>query len=88
MPFTGLGVAVRLAWGRGLNLAAIRLAAVFYVITGLGVTVGFHRLLTHRGFTAVPALRAALAVAGSMSFQGQVIRWVATHCRHHAFRLA
>jgi stearoyl-CoA desaturase (delta-9 desaturase) len=57
---------------------------VFYVITGLGVTIGFHRL-THRSFTAVPALRIALAVAGSMSFQGEVIGWVATHRRHHAF---
>jgi hypothetical protein len=49
------------------------------------VTVGFHRLLTHRGFTAVPALRAALAIAGSMSFEGDVIGWVAVHRRHHAF---
>jgi stearoyl-CoA desaturase (Delta-9 desaturase) len=85
VPFAGLGVAVWLTWGHGLNLADILLAAVFYVITGLGVTVGFHRLLTHRSFTAVPALRVALAVAGSMSFEGEVIGWVATHRRHHAF---
>jgi stearoyl-CoA desaturase (delta-9 desaturase) len=85
VPFAGLGVAVWLTWGHGLNLADILLAAVFYVITGLGVTIGFHRLLTHRSFTAVPALRAALAVAGSMSFEGEVIGWVATHRRHHAF---
>jgi stearoyl-CoA desaturase (Delta-9 desaturase) len=84
VPFAGLGVAVWLTWGHGLNLADILLAAVFYVITGLGVTVGFHRLLTHRSFTAVPALRVALAVAGSMSFEGEVIGWVATHRRHHA----
>jgi stearoyl-CoA desaturase (Delta-9 desaturase) len=84
-PFAGLGVAVWLAWGHGLNLADILLAAVFYVITGLGVTVGFHRLLTHRSFTAVRPLRVALAVAGSMSFEGEVIGWVATHRRHHAF---
>jgi len=49
------------------------------------VTVGFHRLLTHRSFTAGRALRVALAVAGSMSFQGAVIGWVAIHRRHHAF---
>ena len=85
VPFAGLGVAVWLAWGRGLNLADILLAAGFYVITGLGVTIGFHRLLTHRSFTAVPALRVALAVAGSMSFEGPVIGWVAIHRRHHAF---
>ncbi len=57
----------------------------FYVFTGLGVTVGFHRLLTHGSFTARPWLRVALAVAGSMGFQGNVIDWVAVHRRHHAF---
>jgi stearoyl-CoA desaturase (Delta-9 desaturase) len=85
VPFAGLGAAMWLAWGHGLNLADILLTAAFYVITGLGVTVGFHRLLTHRSFTAVPALRAALAIAGSMSFEGEVIGWVAIHRRHHAF---
>jgi hypothetical protein len=50
-----------------------------------GVTVGFHRLLTHRSFTGSRPLRVALAVAGSMSFQGEVIGWVAIHRRHHAF---
>ena len=85
VPFAGLGVAVWLAWGDGLNLTDILLAVLFYVITGLGVTVGFHRLLTHRSFTAVPGLRLALAVAGSMSFEGDVIGWVAIHRRHHAF---
>jgi hypothetical protein len=85
VPFAGLAAAVWLAWGHGLNLADVLLALAFYVITGLGVTVGFHRLLTHRSFTAVPALRVALAIAGSMSFQGEVIGWVAIHRRHHAF---
>jgi stearoyl-CoA desaturase (Delta-9 desaturase) len=78
-------MAAWLAWGPGLDLADLLLAEAFYVITGLGVTIGFHRLLAHRGFTAVPALLAALAVAGSMSFEGEVIGRVATHRRHHAF---
>src|ERR1700733_4541682 len=85
VPFAGLGVAVWLAWGRGLNLADILLAVGFYVITGLGGAIGFPRLLPHRSFTAAPALRVALAVAGSMSFEGPVIGWVAIHRRHHAF---
>jgi stearoyl-CoA desaturase (delta-9 desaturase) len=85
VPFAGLGVAAWLAWGHGLSLTDILLAVVFYLVTGLGVTVGFHRLLTHRSFTAVPALRAALAIAGSMAFEGQVTGWVAIHRRHHAF---
>ena len=85
VPFCGLAVAVWLAWGHGLNLTDILLAAAFYLVTGLGVTIGFHRLLTHRSFTAAPALRVALAIAGSMSFEGNVVGWVAIHRRHHAF---
>jgi stearoyl-CoA desaturase (Delta-9 desaturase) len=84
-PFAGLAAAVWLAWGHGVGLTDIVLALVFYMITGLGVTVGFHRLLTHGSFTAGPALRTALAIAGSMSFEGDVTGWVATHRRHHAF---
>ena len=85
VPFAGLGVAVWLAWGHGLRLADVLLAVAFYLVTGLGVTIGFHRLLTHRSFTAAPALRVVLAIAGSMSFEGEVIGWVAIHRRHHAF---
>ncbi len=85
VPFGGLAVAVWRAWGHGLSLSDVLLAAAFYLVTGLGVTVGFHRLLTHRSFTATPALRVVLAIAGSMSFEGDVIGWVAIHRRHHAF---
>ena len=84
-PLVGLVAAVWLLWGRGVGVADLALAGFFYFLTGFGVTVGFHRLLTHRSFTAKPALRTGLAIAGSMSFQGSVISWVATHRRHHAF---
>ncbi len=84
-PFIALGAGIWLAWGTGITLTDLLLATVFYVVTGLGVTVGFHRLFTHRSFTARPWLRAALAIAGSMSFQGNLIDWVAVHRRHHAF---
>jgi stearoyl-CoA desaturase (delta-9 desaturase) len=84
-PFAGLAAAVWLAWGHGLGWTEVLLAVGLYMITGLGVTVGFHRLLTHRAFTAARPLRVALAIAGSMSFEGDVIGWVAIHRRHHAF---
>ncbi|GGU59416.1 stearoyl-CoA desaturase [Streptomyces albospinus] len=84
-PFVGLAVAIPLLWGSVVHLADLLLALVFYVVTGLGVTIGFHRGLTHGSYTAAPALRVVLAVAGSLSFQGDVIDWVATHRRHHAF---
>jgi len=85
VPFGGLGAAVWFSWGHGLRLTDILLAVLFYLVTGLGVTVGFHRLFTHRSFTAAPALRVVLAIAGSMSFEGDVTGWVAIHRRHHAF---
>ncbi|MBN6054266.1 acyl-CoA desaturase, partial [Nonomuraea sp. RK-328] len=85
VPFLALAAGVWLAWGTGITLTDLLLAAVFYIVTGLGVTVGFHRLLTHRSFTARPWLRTALAIAGSMSFQGNLIDWVAVHRHHHAF---
>jgi stearoyl-CoA desaturase (Delta-9 desaturase) len=85
VPFAGLVAALWLLWGHGVGFAYLGLAAFFYLLTGFGVTAGFHRCLTHRSFTARPALRAALAIAGSMSFQGDVTGWVAVHRRHHAF---
>jgi stearoyl-CoA desaturase (delta-9 desaturase) len=84
-PFAGLAAALWLLWGHGAGLADVWLGALFYLVTGFGVTVGFHRCLTHRSFTARPALRVALAVTGSMALEGDVIGWVATHRRHHAF---
>jgi stearoyl-CoA desaturase (delta-9 desaturase) len=84
-PFAGLAVAVAMLWGHGIGLADVLLAVGLYLITGFGVTVGFHRLLTHRSFTAPRWLRITLAIAGSMSFQGDVTGWVAIHRRHHAF---
>jgi stearoyl-CoA desaturase (Delta-9 desaturase) len=85
VPFVALGAAIWLAWGRGVTLTDLLLALLLYVVTGFGVTVGFHRLLTHGSFSARPWLRVVLAVAGSMSFEGNVVDWVATHRRHHAF---
>jgi stearoyl-CoA desaturase (delta-9 desaturase) len=63
----------------------ITLALIFYVISGLGITVGVHRYFTHGSFKANRPLRVALALAGSIAMQGPVITWVADHRRHHAF---
>jgi stearoyl-CoA desaturase (delta-9 desaturase) len=85
VPLLALAAAVPLAWGWGLTWLDVVLAVFFYYLTGLGVTVGFHRHFTHGSFKAKRPLRVALAVIGSTAFQGGVIGWVADHRRHHAF---
>jgi stearoyl-CoA desaturase (delta-9 desaturase) len=85
VPLLALLAAVPFAWGWGLGWVDVVLAAVFYVLSGLGVTVGFHRHFTHGSFKARRPLRVALAVAGSFAMQGPAIKWVADHRRHHAF---
>jgi stearoyl-CoA desaturase (delta-9 desaturase) len=72
-------------WNRDLHWRDIGILLVGYVATGLGVTVGFHRLLTHRSFKTSPWLRGVLAVLGTMSVEGPVISWVADHRKHHAY---
>ncbi|TDC93439.1 acyl-CoA desaturase [Saccharopolyspora aridisoli] len=84
-PLLALLAAVPFAWGWGLGWWDIGLALFFYYASGLGVTVGFHRLFTHRAFKAKTPLRVGLAIAGSFAMQGPVIQWVADHRRHHAF---
>ncbi|MGQ0679376.1 MAG: acyl-CoA desaturase [Actinomycetota bacterium] len=85
LPFAGAVVGIPLLWGRGVRALDLTLFFVFYLISGMGVTVGFHRMLTHRSFDTNKPLKIAFAVAGSMALQGPVIRWVADHRRHHAF---
>jgi stearoyl-CoA desaturase (delta-9 desaturase) len=78
-------VVVRVLGGGLLSIQNVALAAAFYLVTALGVTVGFHRLFTHHSFEARRPLKISLAIAGSMSFQGSIIGWVAAHRRHHMF---
>lgn len=61
------------------------LAASFYVLTMLGITVGFHRLLSHRAFETQGPLRAVFAILGSMAAQGPPIYWASNYRRHHQF---
>jgi stearoyl-CoA desaturase (delta-9 desaturase) len=85
LPFLGFLAAVWTLWGTGLSMLNAGIFFAFYCLTGLGITVGFHRLFTHQSFEASPRVRNAFAIAGSMAVQGPVIRWVADHRRHHAF---
>jgi stearoyl-CoA desaturase (delta-9 desaturase) len=84
-PIVAVAAGIVLFWGRAVHLRDLLLAAAFFVVTGYGVTVGYHRLFTHRSFRANRALKIALAVAGSMAVEGSVTGWVANHRRHHMF---
>ena len=85
LPLAGFAFAVFTFWGAGLSLLDAGIALAFYLFTGYGITVGYHRLFTHQSFEARRSLKIILAIAGSMAVQGRVIDWVATHRRHHAF---
>jgi len=85
VPMLAVGFAAWRAWEGLLHPGDLLVFAIVYVLTGLGVTVGFHRLFTHRSFKAKPAVRAVLAALGSMAIEGPVISWVADHRKHHAF---
>ncbi|WP_206786184.1 acyl-CoA desaturase [Amycolatopsis sp. MtRt-6] len=85
VPFVALAVAVPVFWGWGISWVDLAIGGAFFVVSTLGVTVGYHRYFTHGSFRAKRALRIALAVAGGLAAQGPVIGWVADHRRHHAF---
>ena len=84
VPFALLGLAAWQTWSHALRWSDLVIFALIYVPTGLGVTVGFHRLLTHRAFATSPALRGVLGALGSAAIEGPVIAWVADHRKHHA----
>jgi stearoyl-CoA desaturase (delta-9 desaturase) len=78
-------VAIVLLWNRAIGPLELILMLSLYVITALGITLGFHRMFTHRAFESSRSFRAIIAVLGSMAVEGSVITWVADHRKHHAF---
>src|SRR5712691_10912378 len=83
LPFLGLVAAIVFLWGRGFRWVELGLLLGMYVLTVLGITVGFHRLFTHRAFETNRWVQFLLAALGSMAVQGPLFQWVATHRRHH-----
>ncbi|MGZ4201993.1 MAG: acyl-CoA desaturase, partial [Thermoleophilaceae bacterium] len=84
-PFLAFLGAIVLLWNQYVGWSDLAILGAMYLLTAVGVTVGYHRLFTHRAFDAVAPVRYALALFGSMSVQGPVIDWVADHRKHHAF---
>jgi stearoyl-CoA desaturase (Delta-9 desaturase) len=85
LPFVALGVVCWQVWADLLHWSDVGVFLIMYVISGLGVTVGFHRHLTHRSFKTYPWLRGTLAAMGSIAIEGPVISWVADHRKHHVY---
>src|SRR5579862_4345275 len=85
LPLGLLAFAAWRAWGGALRWSDLLVLAMVYVLTGLGVTVGFHRLFTHRSFKTGRTLRFILAALGSAAIEGPLIEWVSNHRKHHQF---
>jgi stearoyl-CoA desaturase (Delta-9 desaturase) len=84
VPFIAFLAAIALLWNEYVGWHDLAVLALMYVITGLGITVGYHRMLTHRSFQTYKPLEYLWAFLGSMAVQGPVIAWVADHRKHHA----
>jgi stearoyl-CoA desaturase (delta-9 desaturase) len=83
LPFLGVAAAIALAWGWGLSWVHLGLLVGMYLLTAVGVTVGYHRLFTHRSFETTRPVKLLFAVLGSMAVEGPLLKWVAMHRRHH-----
>ena len=83
-PLLGLAAVISTLWGVAVRPVDLVLFALFYVIPGLGITVGFHRYFTHKSFECGRVVKATLAVLGAMTTQGPVSQWVSDHRKHHA----
>src|SRR5438874_2815887 len=84
LPFLATLFAIWLSWQRAVNWTDIALLIAFNVLAGLGVTVGYHRMLTHRSFQPHPVVKFIFLVFGSMAVEGPALQWAAIHIKHHA----
>jgi stearoyl-CoA desaturase (delta-9 desaturase) len=86
MPMLALLAAIPVAWVWGfLDWQTALVAVAFYLLSGLGIAMGFHRYFTHGSFKANRAFKVALGVAGSMAVEGPLLSWVSDHRRHHKY---
>ena len=84
LPLLATVLAIVLLWQRAVHVSDLVLLAAMYSLVALGVTVGFHRMLTHRSFRPNPVVKFVLLVLGSMSLEGPALDWAAIHIKHHA----
>src|SRR3954470_15289465 len=85
IPFLALVVAIVLLPEDVVGPTDLAILALLYLVSAFGITIGYHRLLTHRSFDSPPAVKYVLAIMGQAAVQGPVVDWVADHRKHHAF---
>jgi stearoyl-CoA desaturase (Delta-9 desaturase) len=85
LPFAAFLAAIPMLWNELVGWTDLALFAGMYAVSTIGITVGFHRLLTHRAFQTYKPIEYLFAACGSMAVEGPVIGWVSDHRRHHAF---
>ncbi len=85
VPGVGLLGALAMIVDGAVRPHHLLMLAIGWLLTGLGITVGYHRMLTHRSFETSPAMRAILLILGSMAIEGPAVAWVANHVKHHGF---
>src|SRR3954452_25579311 len=84
VPLFATLAAIVLFWNQLVSATDLAILASLYLVTAVGITVGFHRMLTHRSFRTHKATEYLFAIVGTMAVQGSVIAWVADHRKHHA----
>jgi stearoyl-CoA desaturase (delta-9 desaturase) len=84
IPFLGTLYAMAMLWNRWVDWLDVTLMVVFYVLSGLGITVGFHRMLTHKSFETSKPIKTLFLILGCMAVEGDPITWASTHIQHHA----
>ena len=84
VPLLATGLAIRLLWEHAVSWSDVILLAAMYSLVALGVTVGYHRMLTHRSFRPHALVKLVFLILGSMSLEGSAIQWASTHIKHHA----
>ena len=84
VPFLGTVLAIALLWQQAIQLSDLALLVTMYTLNAFGLTIGYHRMLTHRSFRPHPAVKAILLVLGSMAVASPPIEFAATHIKHHA----
>jgi stearoyl-CoA desaturase (Delta-9 desaturase) len=85
LPLAAVAVAIVIFWSHGIGWLDLGLGVGMYLVTGIGLSVGFHRLFSHRSFVPARWLKVTLAIAGTMGVEGSLTSWVSQHRRHHAF---